>query len=84
MQDRYYGRDDPVARKILATHADSQGLAPPDDQSIVSVNFPVYYDIGLIHISRRPYSCLHCQPMPQSLASARGWFSHYLKCSRHN
>lgn len=35
MQDRYYGRNDPVARKIMATHADSQGLKPPDDQSIV-------------------------------------------------
>lgn len=39
MQDRYYGRNDPVARKILVTHADSQGLAPPEDQSIVSVFF---------------------------------------------
>ncbi|KIM87240.1 hypothetical protein PILCRDRAFT_815717 [Piloderma croceum F 1598] len=37
MQDRYYGRNDPVAHKILATHADSQGLTPPDDQSITSI-----------------------------------------------
>lgn len=48
MQDRYYGRNDPVAHKILATHADSQGLTPPDDQSIVGI-FTVYLDIGLIH-----------------------------------
>jgi len=37
MQDRYHGRNDPVARKILTTHADSQGLAPPEDQSITSI-----------------------------------------------
>lgn len=35
MQDRYHGRNDPVARKILSTHADNQGLKPPDDTSIV-------------------------------------------------
>jgi pre-mRNA-splicing factor RBM22/SLT11 len=35
MQDRYHGRNDPVARKILSTHADTQGLKPPDDVSIV-------------------------------------------------
>ena len=40
MQDRYYGRNDPVARKIMATHADSQGLTPPDDQSIVCALCP--------------------------------------------
>ena len=35
LQDRYYGRADPVARKILSTHAESQGLKPPDDVTIV-------------------------------------------------
>lgn len=35
MQDRYYGRSDPVARKILSGYADSQGLKPPEDTSIV-------------------------------------------------
>jgi pre-mRNA-splicing factor RBM22/SLT11 len=33
--DRYHGRNDPVAHKILSTHADAQGLAPPADQAIV-------------------------------------------------
>ncbi|KII88348.1 hypothetical protein PLICRDRAFT_41515 [Plicaturopsis crispa FD-325 SS-3] len=37
MQDRYYGRNDPVARKIMGTHADAQGLKPPDDKSITSI-----------------------------------------------
>jgi len=37
IQDRYYGRNDPVARKILSQHADSQGLAPPEDKSITSL-----------------------------------------------
>lgn len=36
IQDRYYGRNDPVARKILSQYADSQGLAPPEDKAIVS------------------------------------------------
>lgn len=39
MQDRYYGRDDPVAKRIMAKHADSQGLKPPDDTSIVRLTF---------------------------------------------
>jgi pre-mRNA-splicing factor RBM22/SLT11 len=37
IQDRYYGRNDPVANKILATNAKSQGLSPPDDQTIMSL-----------------------------------------------
>ena len=35
MQDRYHGRNDPVARKIMGTHAKNQGLEPPEDTSIV-------------------------------------------------
>jgi hypothetical protein len=38
IKDRYYGRNDPVAKKILSTHAASRGLQPPDDESIVSIN----------------------------------------------
>lgn len=37
IQDRYYGRNDPVAKKILLTHASSMGLQPPDDQSVTSL-----------------------------------------------
>lgn len=33
--DRYHGRNDPVANKILGLNAASSGLAPPEDQSIV-------------------------------------------------
>jgi pre-mRNA-splicing factor RBM22/SLT11 len=36
IQDRYFGRNDPVARKILAGHAETQGLKPPEDESVVS------------------------------------------------
>jgi pre-mRNA-splicing factor RBM22/SLT11 len=36
MQDRYHGRNDPVARKILSINAENQGLKPPDDTTIVS------------------------------------------------
>ncbi|KAI0362372.1 pre-mRNA-splicing factor SLT11 [Trametes cingulata] len=37
IQDRYHGRNDPVAKKILATHAANMGLQPPEDQSITSL-----------------------------------------------
>ncbi|KAG6867005.1 hypothetical protein C0991_003921 [Blastosporella zonata] len=37
IQDRYHGRNDPVARKILTTHAENQGLKPPDDVTITSI-----------------------------------------------
>ena len=36
IRDRFYGRNDPVARKILSGHAAAQGLTPPDDKSIAS------------------------------------------------
>ncbi|KAJ7741530.1 hypothetical protein DFH07DRAFT_925993 [Mycena maculata] len=37
IQDRFHGRNDPVAKKIMATHAESQGLKPPDDETITSI-----------------------------------------------
>jgi len=38
MQDRYHGRNDPVARKIMSTHAEGQGLKPPEDVAIVRIH----------------------------------------------
>jgi len=35
MADRYYGRNDPVAKKMLSAHAESKGLVAPEDKSIV-------------------------------------------------
>lgn len=37
IQDRFHGTNDPVAHKILARHAESQGLKPPEDTSITSL-----------------------------------------------
>jgi len=37
IRDRYYGRNDPVAKKILSGHAASQGLTPPEDTDITSL-----------------------------------------------
>ncbi|KAK2466771.1 hypothetical protein APHAL10511_001029 [Amanita phalloides] len=37
IQDRYHGRNDPVARKILAANAESHGLKPPEDATITSL-----------------------------------------------
>ena len=38
IQDRYFGKNDPVARKILSGHAENQGLKPPEDESVVGVS----------------------------------------------
>ena len=38
IQDRYFGNNDPVARKILSGHAENQGLKPPEDESVVSTS----------------------------------------------
>ena len=37
IQDRYHGRNDPVAKRLLTSIADSGGLAPPADTSITSL-----------------------------------------------
>jgi len=37
IKDRYHGRNDPVANKILSTYAESQGLTPPEDTSVMSL-----------------------------------------------
>ncbi|KAJ3492362.1 hypothetical protein NLI96_g10 [Meripilus lineatus] len=37
IQDRYHGRNDPVANKILSTHATNMGLPPPEDKTIMSL-----------------------------------------------
>jgi len=38
IQDRFFGNNDPVAHKILAGHAEKQGLNPPEDESVVSAS----------------------------------------------
>ena len=47
IQDRYFGNNDPVARKILAGHADNQGLRPPEDESVVSTS-PLHKDYSSV------------------------------------
>jgi len=37
IRDRFYGRNDPVARKILGGFAAQQGLTPPEDKTITSL-----------------------------------------------
>ena len=37
IKDRYHGRNDPVARKLLSSYAASKGLEPPEDTSIQSL-----------------------------------------------
>ncbi|CAK9779473.1 cell wall organization and biogenesis-related protein [Cutaneotrichosporon oleaginosum] len=39
MQDRYYGRNDPAAKKILGQVAEARGLKPPEDKSITTLLF---------------------------------------------
>jgi hypothetical protein len=81
MQDRYHGRNDPVARKIMAAHADAQGLAPPEDQSIVGIQQGIKYPYPECHCFRCPCSYRHFPQPPQSRASAHESFSRYLLCS---
>ena len=38
IQDRYHGRNDPVAKKIMSTHAANMGLQPPEDPNIVRLS----------------------------------------------
>ncbi|KAF9053821.1 pre-mRNA-splicing factor SLT11 [Hymenopellis radicata] len=37
IQDRYHGKNDPVANKIMSAHAEAQGLKPPDDETVTSL-----------------------------------------------
>ncbi|EIW69766.1 hypothetical protein TREMEDRAFT_29541 [Tremella mesenterica DSM 1558] len=39
LADRYYGRNDPVAKKILTQHAESKGLMAPEDKSVTTLIF---------------------------------------------
>ncbi|WVQ86060.1 pre-mRNA-splicing factor SLT11 [Cryptococcus sp. DSM 104549] len=39
IQDRYYGKNDPVAKKILREQAESKGLKTPEDKSITTLLF---------------------------------------------
>ncbi|KAJ9101501.1 Pre-mRNA-splicing factor slt11 [Naganishia cerealis] len=39
MVDRYHGRNDPVAKKMLSQHAESKGLVAPEDKSITTLIF---------------------------------------------
>jgi pre-mRNA-splicing factor RBM22/SLT11 len=41
IKDRFYGRNDPVARKIISKHQEEIGLTPPEDQEVVSVKTEV-------------------------------------------
>jgi len=34
--DRYYGRNDPVAKKIMKEQAESKGMKAPEDTTVVS------------------------------------------------
>jgi pre-mRNA-splicing factor RBM22/SLT11 len=36
IKDRYHGKNDPVARKLLSGYAAAKGLVPPEDVSVVS------------------------------------------------
>lgn len=59
IQDRYFGRNDPVANKILREHTSFAGLAPPADASIVRsspslLSLEGYTLTDLPWIDRRP------------------------------
>jgi hypothetical protein len=66
--ERYFRNNDLVARKILARHAEQQGLKPPEDESVVRPACSV--------ICR--YSCPHELRLQQRIPSAYTLSSHYL------
>lgn len=45
--DRYYGRSDPVAKKILSQNAESKGLKAPEDKSIVRMSCFDYHGLQI-------------------------------------
>jgi len=64
IQDRYHGRNDPVAKKILSANAENQGLKPPDDQAIVRASAHLLWFAMVNTLYRRHYSSqpsLHLQ-----------------------
>jgi hypothetical protein len=74
LQDRYYGRNDPVARKILAGHAATVGLEPPEDTSIVLVYMLCFLSTETqltlsSQYRRRLFSCLHFPSLLQKRRS---------------
>jgi hypothetical protein len=48
IQDRYYGKNDPVAKKILQGVAESKGLKAPEDKEIVGHHLSLLLGIQLI------------------------------------
>lgn len=76
IQDRYHGRSDPVANKILNSHAKNMGLAPPEDQSIVRHIHILL--INILNISCRPqYSSQLYPRRQQKTRYARRWYIPY-------
>jgi len=43
IKDRYHGRNDPVARKLLSNYAASKGLVPPEDVTVVCMTFVLFF-----------------------------------------
>jgi hypothetical protein len=86
IQDRYFGNNDPVARKILAGHAENQGLKPPEDESVVSTSFlQMITRVPFLNgtfMTRCRYSSLPCLRPQRNKPSARVLSSHYLASIR--
>jgi hypothetical protein len=68
--ERYFGNDDPVARKILAGHIEQQGLKPLEDESVVLL-------CAVSYVPRCRYSCPHELRLQQRIPSTYALSSHY-------
>jgi len=78
MQDRYHGRNDPVAKKILARNAENMGLKPPEDPAVVRfdlhlceivLNDSFFLDFSLPLVSSNYLKRIHNSCCCPSLAS---------------
>lgn len=68
IQDRYHGRNDPVAKRMLGQAAESSGLKAPADQSIVRRNSPFCYPHSRLILHGADHPPL---PLPSRVRRAR-------------
>jgi pre-mRNA-splicing factor RBM22/SLT11 len=68
IQDRYYGKNDPVAKKILQGVAESKGLKAPEDKEIVGHHLSLLLGIQL---TKRQHSSSLVYQHAQKIKSAR-------------
>ncbi len=68
--DRYYGRNDPVARKIMKEQAEGKGMKAPEDKTVVC-----YLSLCAHMADDRQHCCSWDYRNVQMRTSVRLWYS---------